>query len=150
MYGPKTTTPGGKALKFYASQRLEIKKVGPEKEGDELIGTQVRVKCIKNKVSAPYGEGATVLTFNKGINRAAEISVVGEELGIIKKKGHTFYLDCDEEIEGYDKDENTGEIKIATYKKKLIEQLEKDNNLMDLISRLVIEKLEEKNKGAVE
>ena len=72
MWGPKTSTPGGKALKFTASQRIEVKKVRLVQEGDNIIGTEVRLKCIKNKVAAPYGEGLTVLTFSCTVNSFSE------------------------------------------------------------------------------
>ena len=90
MFGPQTTTSGGKALKFYASQRIQVAKKTQVKDGDTVIGTEVRLKCIKNKIAPPYGEGVTVLTFAKGINKAAEIALIGEELGIIKKTGRTY------------------------------------------------------------
>lgn len=90
MFGPATTTSGGKALKFYASQRIEVKKKGPVKDGEEVIGTEVRLKCIKNKIAPPYGEGITVLTFAKGINTPAETALIAENLGIVEKTGRTY------------------------------------------------------------
>lgn len=86
MFGNPETTPGGKALKFYASQRIEVRRKEVVKEGNTEIGTKVRLKVIKNKVAAPFGEGFTVLTFAHGINHTAEIIVVGAEKNRIYQK----------------------------------------------------------------
>lgn len=107
MFGPQTTTSGGKALKFYASQRIQVAKKTTVKDGDEIIGTEVRLKCVKNKVGAPYGEGVTILTFAQGINRAAETALVAEELGIIEKSGRTYRYTPSSK---FGVDEQTGEV----------------------------------------
>lgn len=127
MFGNPETTPGGQALKFFASQRIEIRRKGQVKEGDDVIGTEVRLKVIKNKVSAPYGQGATVLTFAHGINRAAEVFVVAEELGVINKSGNTYYYNpvdenkkLPEEVEALRTDNG---IKLDVGKSKTIEVL---------------------------
>lgn len=86
MFGNPETTPGGRALKFYASQRIEVRRREVVKEGGKEIGTKVKLKVVKNKVAAPFGEGFTVLTFAHGINHAAELVVVGEDKKIIYKK----------------------------------------------------------------
>lgn len=150
MWGPKTSTPGGKALKFTASQRIEVKKVRLVTEGDNTIGTEVRLKCIKNKVAAPYGEGLTVLTFAKGINRAAECMVVGEDLGVLIKNGRTYTFETLDNIDvsGYNSTvEQEGDpengvptiIKIATSKAGLLEELEKNEKLLSAINKQIEE-----------
>lgn len=152
MWGPKTTTPGGRALKFAASQRIEVKRSSQIKEGDEIIGNEVKFKCVKNKVSRPFGTGTTVLTYNKGINNAAEIAVVGQDLGVIEKKGQTFFL---KDYEGENIDTEKYEItdngiKLAVYQKNLIETLEEDEELRKEIGDIVKEKLLETEIGFIE
>lgn len=105
MFGPATTTAGGNALKYFASQRIEVNRKSQVKDGDEVIGTEVKLKVVKNKVSAPYGEGVTVLTFAEGINRAAETALIAEEIGIITKTGRTYRYTPSNKF-GVDKDGN--------------------------------------------
>jgi recombination protein RecA len=90
MFGNPETTTGGNALKFYASVRIDIRKVGQIKEGDEIIGNQVRVKIVKNKVAPPFKKAEFDLMFNEGISKVGELVDLGVELGIIKKSG-SFY-----------------------------------------------------------
>lgn len=143
MFGAKTTTPGGKALKFYASQRLDIRRVKTIKDGEDSIGTEVKVKCVKNKVSVPYGEGTTVLTFAQGINRVEELLIVGQELGVIEQKGQTFYLHTDEELDQEEYPLSDDGYKIAVYQKGLRERLTDDKVIFDEVSKLVAKKLKE-------
>lgn len=158
LWGPKTSTPGGKALKFTASQRIEVKKVRVVKEGDDTIGTEVRLKCIKNKVAAPYGEGVTVLTFAKGINKAAEAMVIGEELGIIEKDGRTYKFRTFENIDIEDFNSIIEEpadvennipavIKIATSKAALLTELETNKSLLNAINNKIEETIKENIKN---
>lgn len=93
-FGVPQTTPGGKAMKFYASQRIEVKKKGRVDEGKIAIGTQVKMKVIKNKIAPPFGEGETVLTFNRGINQAAEMIEVGPKFGIIERPNNRTYVNA--------------------------------------------------------
>ncbi len=90
MFGNPETTTGGNALKFYASVRIDIRKVGQIKDGDEIIGNQVRVKIVKNKVAPPFKKAEFDLMFNEGISKVGELVDLGVELGIIKKSG-SFY-----------------------------------------------------------
>jgi len=90
MFGNPETTTGGNALKFYASVRLDIRKVGQIKDGDEIIGNQVRVKIVKNKVAPPFKKAEFDLMFNEGISKVGELVDLGVELGILKKSG-SFY-----------------------------------------------------------
>lgn len=90
MFGNPETTPGGKALKFYTSVRLDIRRIAQIKKGDEIMGGRVRVKVVKNKVAAPFKQTEFDLMYNEGISREGEIIALGEKMGIIKKSGTSY------------------------------------------------------------
>ncbi|OHE40841.1 MAG: recombinase RecA [Tenericutes bacterium GWF2_57_13] len=90
MFGNPETTPGGRALKFYASVRLDIRRGEQIKEGNDIIGNQARVKVVKNKVAAPFKVAEIDLIFGKGISRSGEVVDLGVELDVIKKSGSWF------------------------------------------------------------
>ncbi len=97
MFGNPETTTGGKALKFYASIRLDIRRVGALKEGNDMVGNRTRVKVVKNKVAPPFKEAEFDLMYGTGISRAGELVDMGQELGIIEKSG-TWYSFGEERI----------------------------------------------------
>lgn len=150
MYGPSSTTTGGNALKFYASQRIEVKRKGKvEDENGEIIGNEVLLKVVKNKIAPPFGEGLTVLTFNQGVNNIAEIQVLGEQLGVVSKEGRTFYFNGN--TEGLDLSQGEailiedGKVKIAVNTKPALKEIETNEPLREAIIAEVLRKLEIKN-----
>lgn len=87
MFGNPETTTGGNALKFYSSVRLDIRRIGAVKEGDEVIGNETRVKVVKNKVSPPFKQTEFQILYGKGINRNGELVDLGVKHGLIDKSG---------------------------------------------------------------
>ena len=87
MFGNPETTTGGNALKFYSSVRLDIRRIGSVKDGDEVIGNETRVKVVKNKVSPPFREAEFQIMYGEGINVEGEILEFGQKLGLIEKAG---------------------------------------------------------------
>jgi recombination protein RecA len=90
MFGNPETTPGGKALKFYTSVRLDIRRIAQIKKGEEVVGGRHRVKVVKNKVAAPFKATEFDLIYNEGISREGELLALGEKYGFIKKSGASY------------------------------------------------------------
>ncbi len=93
MFGNPETTTGGNALKFYSSVRLDIRRTGSVKEGDEVIGSETRVKVVKNKVAPPFRQAEFQILYGKGIYRTGEIIDLGVQLGLVEKAGAWYSYD---------------------------------------------------------
>jgi recombination protein RecA len=91
MFGNPETTPGGKALKFYTSVRLDIRKIAQIKKGEEVVGGRTRVKVVKNKIAAPFKQTEFDIIFNEGISKEGEIMALGEKFKIIEKTGNSYF-----------------------------------------------------------
>ncbi len=90
MFGNPETTPGGKALKFYTSVRLDIRRIAQIKKGEEVVGGRTRVKVVKNKVASPFKQTEFDIIYGEGISREGEMMALGEKLGIIEKSGASY------------------------------------------------------------
>ena len=129
MFGSPETTSGGNALKFYASVRLDIRRIGTVKEGDEVVGNETRVKVVKNKVAPPFKQAEFQIIYNKGINRLGELIDRGSDLGIIEKSGAWYSLE--------------GE-KIGQGKANAVEFLEENPKIAEKIEKQILETLDSK------
>ena len=93
MFGNPETTTGGRALKFYASLRLDIRRIGPVKDKDEIIGSQVRVKVVKNKVAPPFRQAQYPVLYDSGVDQVGILLAAGVEAGLIEKAGSWYSMD---------------------------------------------------------
>ena len=134
MFGNPETTTGGNALKFYASVRLDIRRVTSVKKGDEVIGNQVRVKIVKNKVAPPFRRAEFEIMFGEGISRTGEVLDLAINMDIIQKSGSWFSYNGDKLAQGRD----------------AVKALLKDNpDLMEELEKRITEKLGQ-NANALE
>ncbi len=128
MFGNPETTPGGKALKFYTSVRLDIRRIAQIKKGEEVMGGRVRVKVVKNKVAAPFKQTEFDLMYNEGISREGEIIALGEKYGIVTKTGTSYSF---------------GEIKLGRGYDATRQFLKENTKIADTILKSIREKLHE-------
>ena len=124
MFGSPETTAGGNALKFYSSCRLDIRRIGTVKDGDEVVGNETRVKVVKNKVSPPFKQAEFQILYGKGINRMGELIDLGVDNEVIEKAGAWFSYE--------------GE-KIGQGKANSIDFLQKNPKLLEKIEKQVLE-----------
>ncbi len=101
-FGNPETTPGGKALKFYTSVRIDIRRIAQIKKGDEVVGSRIRAKVVKNKVAAPFRQTEFDLMYNEGISMEGEIIALGEKFGIMQKSGTSYSFGETKLGRGYD------------------------------------------------
>lgn len=93
MIPGQETTPGGKALKFYASVRIELKRISQIKKGEEVIGNRIKARIVKNKTAPPFKTTEFDIYYNEGISYEADLINLGEKIGVIKKSGNTYYFE---------------------------------------------------------
>ena len=144
MFGNPETTPGGKALKFYTSVRLDIRRIAQIKKGDEVMGGRVRVKVVKNKVAAPFRQTEFDLMYNEGISLEGEMLALGEKYDIIKKAGASYSYGEIKMARGYD---NTRQYLKDPENIKIREEiLQKiDDELTGKNDEIIVEKEKEKD-----
>ena len=131
VYGNPETTTGGNALKFYASVRLDIRRVTTIKDGDQPIGNQVRVKVVKNKVAPPFRKAEFEITFGDGISHIGELVDLSTELDIVKKSGSWF---------------SYNDTKIGQGRDAVKRMLQDNPELCEELEAKIMEKLKEENK----
>jgi len=102
MFGNPETTPGGKALKFYSSVRIDVRRAAQIKKGEEVIGNRVRAKIVKNKVAPPFKTAEFDIIYNEGISYTGDILNLGEKHGIVKKSGASYSYEATSLGRGYD------------------------------------------------
>jgi len=102
MFGNPETTPGGKALKFYSSVRLDVRRIAQIKKGEEVVGGRVRVKVVKNKVAAPFRQAEFDILYNEGISPEGEMLALGEKFKLVTKSGSSYSYGEEKLGRGYD------------------------------------------------
>lgn len=106
MWGNPETTPGGKALKFYSSVRIDIRRVAQVKKGEEIVGSRIKAKIVKNKVAPPFKVAEFDIFYNEGISHEAEVLNLGVENGLLKKSGASFSYESTKLGQGFDNARN--------------------------------------------
>ena len=128
MFGSPETTAGGNALKFYSSCRLDIRRIGTVKDGDEVVGNETRVKVVKNKVSPPFKQAEFQILYGKGINRMGELIDLGVDNEVIEKAGAWFSYEGEKIGQG-----KANSIDFLQQNPKLLEKIEKQ--VLELINK---------------
>jgi len=131
MFGNPETTTGGNALKFYATIRLDIRKVSQLKNGDEVVGSQTRVKVVKNKVAPPFRKAEFDIMYGQGISRVGEIVDLGVEMNIVKKSGSWF---------------SYGDTKLGQGRESVKELLKDNPELAEELENKIMAAVQEKHK----
>ncbi len=127
MFGNPETTTGGNALKFYSSVRIDIRKISQIKDGENVLGSRVKVKVVKNKVAPPFRKAEFDILYGEGISRSGEIVDLGVEMGIIKKSGSWF---------------SYGDSKLAQGRDSVKKLIEDNPELADELAAKIFEALE--------
>lgn len=139
MFGNPETTPGGKALKFYTSIRIDIRRIAQIKKGEEVVGSRTRVKIVKNKVASPFRQTEFDIIYGEGISLEGEIMALGEKLGIISKGGGSSYTYI--RPEGSKKEEK--EVKLGRGYDATRSMLKADTKLRDEILKEIRNRFDE-------
>lgn len=127
MYGNPETTPGGLALKFYASVRIDVRRIAQVKKGDEVIGSRVKAKVVKNKVAPPFKSGEFDIMYGEGISYEADLLNAAVKAGVIKKSGANYFF---------------GEEKLGTGFDNIRLKLKEDKTLLNKIKTAVLAAME--------
>jgi recombination protein RecA len=138
-YGENTTTPGGRALKFYSSVRVDLRRIAQIKKGEEVVGNRVRAKVVKNKVAPPFRSTEFDIMFNEGISYEGDLLNTGLKYGVVKKSGNTYSFK--EEKLGVGIESSKAKIRED---KKLLKEVEKE--LTTAISKITSSELESESK----
>jgi recombination protein RecA len=125
MFGSPETTTGGNALKFYATQRLDIRRIGAIKDGNDVIGSRTKVKVVKNKVAPPFKEAEFDIIYGHGISMEGDVLDLGAEMGIVEKSGAWYSFEGD---------------RIGQGRENVKRFLAENRDILDRISELVREK----------
>jgi len=133
MYGNPEVTPGGRALKFYASVRIEVRRLGDVKVGGEKVGNRVRVKVTKNKVAPPFREAEVEIVFGRGIDRLGDLVSIASDLDVVQKSGSWFAF---------------GDVRLGQGKEKAVAFLGSEPRLEAEIRQRVLDALHDKAHAA--
>lgn len=123
MFGNPETTPGGKALKFYASVRIDVRRIAQVKKGDEIIGSRVKAKVVKNKVAAPFRQAEFDIMYGEGISYEADVLNAGLKAGVISKSGASYSFEGERLGTGFD---------------NIREKLKEDKKLLNEIKKKIL------------
>ena len=134
MYGNPETTPGGRALKYYASVRIDVRRIEALKQGGEVVGNRTRAKVVKNKVAPPFREAEFDIMFGQGISKVGEILDIGVNMGIVQKSGSWF---------------SYGDVRLGQGRDNIKEYFIQNPELAQEIEEKVFAKLAEENKKTV-